>query len=312
MAERDPAIAPGAPAPPPPAPDVLRRYPDTAWTAGMPGAITHGVEAEVELGRVLEFPQLAFELRDSERRFLDPKWADGKAKNITLRAGTGELRGASGTPADQAALKAMVTRYRDHADALVQRLFPHYHGALRFGHTTYRPVAVEGRPTSWRQDDTRLHVDAFPSNPTRGVRLLRVFHNLNPHGVPRHWRVGEPFEPFAQRFLPATRPALPGSAWTLRALGITKARRTPYDHLMLQLHDRVKADLGYQREAPQREVNFAPGTTWVVFSDQVLHAALGGQYMLEQTIYLDVDRQRHPQTSPLRVLERLTGKTLVA
>jgi hypothetical protein len=293
------------------APDVLREFPDTAWTAGMPGALTHDVEAVVEQGHVLMFPRLVFELRGDERRFLDPKWADGKAKNITLRAGSGELRGAAGTPDEQAALQAMIARYRDHADALVQRLFPHYQGALRFGHTTYRPVAVEGRATSWRKDDTRLHVDAFPSNPTRGVRLLRVFHNLNPHGQPRHWRVGEPFEPFARRFLPRTRRPLPGAAWALHALGITKARRTPYDELMLQLHDGVKADMAYQREAPQLAVDFAPGTTWIVFSDQVLHAAMGGQYMLEQTIYLDVERQQQPDTSPLHMLERLTGRPLL-
>jgi hypothetical protein len=288
--------------------ELLRTYPDTAWAEGPTGS----VEAEVENGRVLQFPQLAFALREDERRFLDPRWADGKAKNISLRAGTGELRGASGSEADRAALQAMVARFRERASQLVDRLFPHYRGALRFGHTTYRPIGIEGRETSWRKDDTRLHVDAFPSNPTQGVRLLRVFHNLNPHGEPRRWRVGEPFEQFAQRFAPAVGRPRPGSAWLMHRVGLTKSRRSEYDHLMLHLHDRVKADLAYQREAPQLAVEFAPGTTWIVFSDQVLHAAMGGQYMLEQTIYLDVERQRHPETSPLRVLERLKGRPLVS
>jgi len=39
---------------------------------------------------------------------------------------------------------------------------------------------------------------------------------------------------------------------------------------------------------------------------------MGGQFMLEQTIYLDVARQQQPATSPLRVLERLTGRTLLS
>jgi hypothetical protein len=124
--------------------------------------------------------------------------------------------------------------------------------------------------------------------------------------------VGEPFEQFAQRFAPAVGRPRPGSAWLMHRVGLTKSRRSEYDHLMLHLHDRVKADLAYQREAPQLAVEFAPGTTWIVFSDQVLHAAMGGQYMLEQTIYLDVERQRHPETSPLRVLERLKGRPLVS
>jgi hypothetical protein len=292
--------------------DVLRPHLDTAWAAGQPGAVTGAVEAELEQGHVLVFPELRFELTAGEQRFLDPRWADGKAKNITLRAGSGELRGAAGAPQDLQALQAMVERFRVQAHALVDRLFPHYRGALRPGHTTYRPVQVAGRETSWRKDDTRLHVDAFPSNPTRGVRLLRVFHNLNPHGQPRAWRVGEPFDNFARRFLPGTGRALPGSAWLLHTLGITKARRSEYDHLMLQLHDRVKADMAYQQSAPQSAIDFAPGTTWLVFSDQVLHAAMGGQYMLEQTLYLDVERQLLPHTSPLRVLERLSGRPLLS
>jgi hypothetical protein len=104
---------------------------------------------------------------------------------------------------------------------------------------------------------------------------------------------------------------VPGSAWLLHRLHVTKARRSEYDHLMLQLHDRVKADLAYQREAPQLAVDFAPGTTWIVFSDQVLHAAMGGQYMMEQTLYLDPDRQHQPSLSPLKVLERLTNRALL-
>ena len=77
----------------------------------------------------------------------------------------------------------------------------------------------------------------------------------------------------------------------MHTTGITKRRRTEYDHVMLQLHDRAKADLGFQRDGPQARVDFAPGTTWVVYSDQVLHAAMGGQHMLEQTF---LPRRRAP------------------
>ena len=96
----------------------------------------------------------------------------------------------------------------------------------------------------------------------------------------------------------------------MNAVGITKRRRTEYDHVMLQLHDHAKADLEFQHDAPQARVDFAPGTTWVVYSDQVLHAAMGGQHMMEQTFYLDADRLQRPETSPLRVLERLLGRPL--
>ncbi|WP_028310113.1 Kdo hydroxylase family protein [Derxia gummosa] len=288
----------------------LITLPDTAWVAGA-GAPTHAVERQLEAGAVLCLPDLRFALRDAERRFLDPRWGDGKAKNISLRT-NGELRGASGTPEEQTELHAMVARYRDQATALAERLFPHYVGKLRLGNTSYRPVAVEGRETSWRKDDTRLHVDAFPSNPTHGTRLLRVFHNLNPVGKPRVWRVGQEFEPFAKHFLPRIKAPFPGSAAVLRALHVTKSLRTPYDHYMLGLHDEGKADLGWQRDCEQATVEFSPGTTWIVFSDQVLHAVMGGQFMMEQTFYLDAADQLQPETSPLRVLERLLARPLVA
>src|SRR5439155_27353845 len=109
-----------------------------------------------------------------------------------------------------------------------------------------------------------------------------------------------------------TRPPVPGSAWLMQTLGITKQRRSEYDHLMLQLHDRVKADLDYQRNAPRQIFAFPPGSTWIVFTDQVLHAASAGQFAFENTFYLDPRGLDDPDTSPLAMLESLTGRKLVA
>ena len=291
--------------------DIVRTFPDTDWTAApTERAPTTNVEHLLEGGHVLCFPHLAFALSEQEQRFLTPAVSDGKAKNISLRD-DGSIRGASGSAQDQTELRDMIQRFSTQAQHLVDRLFPHYRGKLRAAKASYRPMQVEGRDTSWRKDDTRLHVDAFPSNPVHGVRLLRVFTNLNPTGAPRKWRVGEPFPEFLQRFAPRLTPPVPGSAAVMRALKITKSQRTDYDHYMLQLHDRMKADLAYQKDAPQRDVDFAPGTTWVVFSDQVLHAVMGGQYMMEQTFYLEPTHQLYPHTAPLKVLEDLLGKALL-
>lgn len=287
-------------------------YADRSWAEDGP---TRGVEAVVEAGQVLAFPHLPFILDGSERRFLDPRWADAKAKNVSLRWPGGELRGAAGADEDLVELQRMIARYAQQSEALALRLFPHYVGKLRWGNTSFRPLDVSGQPRSWRQDDSRLHVDAFPSNPMHGTRLLRVFCNVNPHGEPRRWRVGEPFEAHARRYLGSLgslgRP-WPGSAWLLAALRITKRRRTGYDHLMLQLHDRAKADIAFQKASPQQRLDFAPGTTWVCFSDQVVHAAMGGQHMMEQTFYLDAADLKHPGSAPLAILERLTGRALLA
>ena len=137
-----------------------------------------------------------------------------------------------------------------------------------------------------------------------------MFTNVNPV-QPRVWRVGEPFETMARTLLPGIPAPLPGSAALLSALHVTKGRRSQYDHLMLQLHDRAKADLDYQRDCAQQVVHFASGATWICFSDQVMHAAVSGQHMLEQTIHLPVSALYDPQQAPLAILERLTGRSLI-
>lgn len=262
----------------------------------------------LEGGAVLVLPRLAFRMTEAERRFLSPAWSDGRAKNLSLDGS--RLKGAKGSAGDLAALAAMIARFAADATALVAALFPRYAAHLTRARTSYRPQPAVGRDVSWRKDDSRLHVDAFPSRPTKGERILRVFANVNP-AEPRVWRVGEPFEAMAATFLPRIARPLPGSAPVLAAVRATKGLRTEYDHLMLGLHDRAKADLAYQRDCAQRQVPFAPGTTWLCFSDQVMHAAVSGQFMLEQTIHLPASALYAPERAPLAILERLTGRRLV-
>jgi hypothetical protein len=79
---------------------------------------------------------------------------------------------------------------------------------------------------------------------------------------------------------------------------------------MLQLHDAMKADMEYQRSVSQITHDFPPGSTWICFTDQVSHAAMGGQHLLEQTFILPADCQHDPAKAPLSVLERLAGRRL--
>jgi hypothetical protein len=79
---------------------------------------------------------------------------------------------------------------------------------------------------------------------------------------------------------------------------------------MLSIHDGMKANLDYQRQSPQKVLHFPPGATWACFTDWVPHAAMSGQFALEQTFYLPVSAMKRPGLSPLRVLERLTKRVL--
>ena len=264
----------------------------------------------LEAGKLLYFPKLTFKLTPEERRFLTPAVLDPKSRNISLNA-DGILKGALGDVAEQAALAEMVGRFRTQAQDLIASLLPAYSEIVRLAPTSFRPMQVETRAQSWRADDKRMHVDAFPSRPNYGERILRVFANLNPDGVARVWRVGEPFEEVAKRFLPKAKAYSRWQAQVLKALHVTKSLRSEYDHLMLQLHDGMKSDLAYQSNGPQVTMPFAAGSVWVCFSDQTPHAVMAGQYMMEQTLHLPPTKQYDPSASPLAILTRLTGRNLI-
>ncbi|CAH2797981.1 MAG: FIG00453592: hypothetical protein [uncultured Caballeronia sp.] len=169
--------------------------------------------AGVESGKVLYFPNLRFPIEGGELALLDPKIADPKRKNISLAPDGGALNGVLGDSVMQSAVRSLIKRYQDHARSLVDSLFSEYDGKLRVAPTSLRLHQVETRETSWRKDDSRLHVDAFPSRSNYGERILRVFTNINPKGAPRVWRVGEPFEDMARRFLPGIKAQASGSVW---------------------------------------------------------------------------------------------------
>lgn len=291
--------------------DLIRTQPYTDWSPEVSPETRATLRRELEQGAVLYFPDLQFRFQPGEERFLDPRYSDGKSKNINLRANDKAVRGAAGTEQDLTDLYNLIHRYATSSESLIQALFPEYMGHMTRAGTSLRPSEIAGRPVSWRKDDTRLHVDSFPSNPMLGKRLLRVFHNIDPE-APRVWRVGEPFGDFAQKFVPKTHGMWPGQAWLMKTLHITKRERSEYDHRMLQLHDLAKADLDYQKTVPQQEFHFPPGATWIVFSDQLLHAAMRGKAMMEQTIYLDPAAIGDRTHSPEAVLSRMLGKPMVA
>lgn len=265
--------------------------------------------AALERGQVLFFPQLPFAFQSEEQALLSPAMSDGKAKNVSLDPKTNLIKGTEAGGNQQ--LHGMMERFGQSATRLVQGLLPRYTASLERARTSFRPVGIAGRAYSPIKDDKLLHVDAFPSQPMRGRRILRLFSNVAPDGQPRVWRVGEPFDTFAAKFAGRLKHPNPAAAWLLATLGITKGRRSAYDQLMLSLHDTGKLDRAHQAAGVRQEISFPAGTTWMCFTDQVLHAAMAGQFALEQTFHLDVAAMAEPDRSPLRVLERLKGETLV-
>ncbi|MBZ6078397.1 Kdo hydroxylase family protein [Microvirga puerhi] len=280
------------------------------WSGPFPAEVQDGALSALEGGRVVFCPNLAFALRQEEATLLSSDFASGNAKNISLDPARGEVSGTTES-GETEQLHAMMQRFAQATAQIVAGLFPTYAKGIGQARTSYRPIEIVDRQSSPRKNDKLLHVDAFPSRPTRGRRILRVFSNINPAGKPRIWHVGEPFEEFARKYVGVVRRPYPLEPSLLAVLGITKGKRSAYDQIMLGLHDKGKLDARYQKEAPQTEFAFPAGTTWLCYTDQVLHAALAGQFALEQTFHVDVAALAHPERSPLRVLERMTGQSLV-
>jgi hypothetical protein len=289
--------------------EVLEALDITHWQGPFSPVIVAKAADALETGKLLYATQLPFELSEGERRFLSPDCLDAKSKNVSFRPDSGALKGTRCQGTDRDELLSLLRRYYNRASNLLKALCPGYANSLKPGFTSFRPAQIAGRSTSWRHDDTRLHVDAFPSRPMQGVRILRVFTNVNPQ-LPRIWRVGETFERVAAHFLPGIKPPKPGIASLLYWLRIIKGRRTEYDHFMLGIHDQMKADQSYQSQVSQTQLAIPPGTTWACYTDSVSHAAMSGQFAFEQTFYLPVNAMNDPQRSPLRVLERLVGRQL--
>ena len=223
------------------------------WSSKLDAQHGDALCAELERGSVLLLPRLPFATLPGESRFLSEASAAGDRKNVSLRAGE---RGR-----ERAARPRISTPWTNdgrYASAAARSSTASCRATRRTagGATSFRPCRTGAR-VSWRHDDTRMHVDAFPSTPVGGRRILRVFTNVDPGARgPRTWNIGEPFAAL-RRAIPAARGAAHGRARRPASrLGNHQEPAQAYDHLMLQLHDAAKADTEYQSSAARLEFGF--------------------------------------------------------
>lgn len=269
----------------------------------------------LESGQVVFLPDFFYSSKEGlEQDLLSDTILHSKHKNVSFNFKTqtlGVYNQQHANPDLSNRLTAFMRGYALFARELIETLFPSYSSHLLWGRTSYRPAEIEGRVYSKRKDDTRLHVDSFSASPVYGQRILRVFCNINPSGLPRVWHLGEPFPAVMARFSQRIPNYNYLKALILKGVKTTKTLRSAYDHYQLQLHDRMKRDDQYQQSVEKIRFDFPALSTWVVFTDQVSHAALSGQYLLEQTFYLPVAAMAKPELSPLKQWEAEKKRPLV-
>lgn len=279
----------------------------------------------LEQGEVLEFPRIPFTLQPEDLEFLLSVRQSTAAvhKNVSYRPRSGKLGGFKGDESQAERLRAVLGRFSKAAAEWAATLLECYGDGWDLDYSSFRPIEEEGRVIRQRARNDLLHVDNFPTRPTYGARILRVFVNANPAAV-RRWEVGPPFHELAAR--PAESAALRRllrevlgvrsrvvrAGWRAGcAVGLPFTKRPPYDEIMLRFHHHLKADAAFQDQGAVQTLEFPPGSCWVAYTDAVPHAVKSGQFALEKTFLVKPEAMLRPELCPLRILESLAGRALV-
>jgi hypothetical protein len=283
-------------------------------TAGRAGP---SLEERLERGEVVYYPVCPFALpQGDDHQFLLAQRLAGRAhKNISYNPHTGKAGSFRHESPEQAErVRAVLVAFSESVTAWAARVLPRYAAAWRLDRVSYRPEEEATRTLRQKARNDLLHVDAFPSRPTQGHRILRIFANINP-SEPRVWVTSDPFPKLLQRYGDAA--GLPGrhrADWfrqlrrgVVQLFRPGQPRRSAYDAFMLRLHDYLKANDDFQERTPKRFWAFPPASAWMVFTDVCSHAVLRGRYALEHSYFVAPEALALPDESPPALLEHACG-----
>ena len=288
------------------------------WTYGDPSTRARWYCEQLERGKILYWPSLPFDFPNEDLDFLLGQTASGSRfhKNVSYRPLQDAMHGAGTTGPARERLHTCLRQFSMRAVAFTSDVLIPYQSRWKLDYTSFRPLEEEGRSLPLHKRNDLLHVDSFPTRPTGGARILRVFVNIS-RSKPRVWLTGEPFGDLTARFsdlleLQRFAEKQPNSSFRRIALslGFGGELHTRYDRFMLHFHDWLKENSEYQRNAAATRLEFPPLSCWMVFTDTVPHAVLSGQHALEQTFIVPIGAMVEPDVAPLRVLERMSGKPL--
>jgi hypothetical protein len=288
--------------------------PDPTVAAGAPVA---SYEERLERCEIVHFPVCPVPLPEGgDRRFLlEQKLASSAHKNISYDPHSGRANGFKRRDDAQAErLRELLAAFSRNTTSWVADHLPHHARAWRLDRVSYRPDEEATRQLRQTARNDLLHVDAFPSRPTQGHRILRFFVNINPT-EPRMWVTSDPFPQLLEKYgRTVGLPSANGLGWSwrlkeglVRLFQPNRPRRTVYDAFMLRFHDFLKANDDFQEHCAKHYWPFAPGSAWMVFTDAVSHAVLRGRYALEHSYFVAPEGLVLPELSPSAVLQKACG-----
>ncbi|HLK59625.1 MAG TPA: Kdo hydroxylase family protein [Chthonomonadaceae bacterium] len=282
----------------------------------------HFLSEHLEQGNILLLSPTPFLPSEADCEFLraQKQTDSGTHKNIAYKPHLNKITGADTNAESAERMRRILATYSQGALDYMARLFPDYARQWKVDYASFRPVEEQGRKLPVRHRNDLMHIDAFPTRPTHGGRILRAFTNLHPTRD-RVWGTSAPFEELAKRYaqdaglsqvsgpLAETRRRI---AQLGKLVGLHVPNRSAYDEFMLRFHHYLKTNADFQQNGQTQTAVFPPGSTWITFTDQVAHKAASGQYAIEQTCIVPFSAMLFPDLAPVAVLERMAGRKLVS
>ena len=277
----------------------------------------------LEQGNILLLPTTPFLPTEEDSAFLrSQKQTDQSShKNIAYKPHLQKVTGAdTSDSANAERMRTILAHYSEDALTCLSQLFPAYASHWRVDYASFRPVEEQGRKLAVRHRNDLMHLDAFPTRPTHGGRILRAFTNIHPTRE-RVWGTADPFEDLARQYAVdagLNKVASPMAALWRRAqlagrlVGLRVPNRSAYDDFMLRFHHYLKTHEEFQRSGQRQTAAFPSGSTWISFTDLIAHKALSGQYAMEQTCIVPFQAMLEPELAPISVLQRIAGRPLAS
>lgn len=276
-------------------------------------------EQRLERGEVLYFPQCPFRFpQGDDRDFLNAqRLAHRGHKNVSYDPRKDQAKGGAWDAAGGERARSLLHDFSRDATAWLAHTLPRYAAAWQLDLVSFRPEEERGRKLRMKARNDLLHVDAFPSRPTNGQRILRLFVNTN-RTEPRVWITAAPFRELLARYgyevsydaaleAGVVERVKEGIA---RLLKPSRPKRSPYDRFMLRFHDHLKASERFQK-GPRREWSFEPGSCWLAMTDTCSHAVLRGKYALEHSYFIQPESLALPDESPASLLAQAARRPVL-
>ena len=268
---------------------------------------------ELEQNDLVVFPNCPLQLPPAgQLEFLRRQPTAGFGhKDVSFDPLAGKLGWQRGMhPSEARRLADVLGDFSAAATAWLRANYPIYATGLVPDRATLRTEEEATRPLRLTARNDLLHIDTFPTRPTGGRRILRLYVNI--HSIDAHvWATSDRFPLLLARYTGRHRvPVRTRAEWMAAAPSVARLfagrgrARSAYDAWMLRLHHFLKEDEAFQAQSTRKMWTFPPRSMWLLFSDAVAHGLLRGRFALDHSFFVDQDCLSRPADSPLTELER--------